>query len=95
MGPITFMGTGDGAWYEGVPGSGIGQSVTIRHDPPQVMRTINLTAGHATSDETHRDNGRIKKALDRDRRPREENRHPSRTRAKARRSRSRRRRWRG
>jgi hypothetical protein len=62
-GPDHLLGTGGGAWCEGVPGPGIGQSVTIHHDPPQVMRTINLTAGYATSDETYRNNGRIKKAL--------------------------------
>src|SRR6185312_8462296 len=28
-GPDHLMGTGDGAWCEGVPGPGIGQSVTI------------------------------------------------------------------
>lgn len=62
-GPDHLMGTGDGAWCEGVPGPGIGQSVTIHHDPPQVMRTINITSGYAKSDETWRNNGRVKKAL--------------------------------
>ena len=62
-GPDHLMGTGDGAWCEGVPGPGIGQNVTIHHDPPQVMRTINVTNGHARSNEIWRNNGRIKKAL--------------------------------
>jgi hypothetical protein len=56
-GPDHLMGTGDGAWCEGAPGPGIGQSVTIHHDPPQVMRTINVTAGYARSEETYRNNG--------------------------------------
>ncbi len=62
-GPAHLMGTGDGAWCEGVPGPGIGQSVMIHHDPPQVLRTVNVTAGYAQSDETYRNNGRVKKAL--------------------------------
>jgi len=62
-GPDHLMGTGDGAWCEGVPGPGIGQSVTIHHDPPQVLRTINVTAGYAKSDQTYRNNGRVEKAL--------------------------------
>ncbi len=62
-GPDHLMGNDDGAWCEGVPGPGIGQSVTIHHDPPQVMRTLYLTAGYAKSDEAYRNNGRVKKAL--------------------------------
>jgi hypothetical protein len=62
-GPDHLMGTGDGAWCEGVPGAGVGQSVTIHHDTPQLMRTINIVSGYAKSDETWRNNGRVKKAL--------------------------------
>jgi hypothetical protein len=62
-GPDHLMGTGDGAWCEGVAGPGIGQSVTIHQDPSQVMRTINVMNGYAKSDETFRNNGRVKKAL--------------------------------
>jgi hypothetical protein len=62
-GPDRLLGTSDGAWCEGVPGPGIGQTVTIHLDPPQVIRTIRITPGYAKSDETFRNNGRIKKAL--------------------------------
>jgi hypothetical protein len=62
-GPDHLMGTGDGAWCEGVAGPGIGQNVTIHQDPPQVMRTINVMTGYTKSEETFRNNGRVKTAL--------------------------------
>jgi hypothetical protein len=62
-GPDHLVGTGDGAWCEGVAGPGIGQSVTIHQDPTQVMRTINVLNGYTKSEDTFRNNGRVKKAL--------------------------------
>ncbi len=62
-GPGRLMGTTDGAWCEGVAGPGIGQSVTLHHDPRQFVRTIHVTAGYAKSDEAYRNNGRVKTAL--------------------------------
>jgi hypothetical protein len=62
-GPDRLLGTTDGAWCEGVAGPGVGQSVTLHHDPPQLVRTINVTAGYAKSDDAFRNNGRVKKAL--------------------------------
>jgi hypothetical protein len=62
-GPAHLMGTDDGAWCEGVAGPGVGQSVTLHHQPRQVVRTINVTAGYAKSDEAYRNNGRVKTAL--------------------------------
>ena len=62
-GPDHLMGTGDGAWCEGVAGAGIGQSVTLHHEPRQLLRTINVTAGYAKSEEAYRNNGRVKTAL--------------------------------
>ena len=62
-GPDHLMGNGDAAWCEGVPGPGVGQSVTIHHASPQLMRTINIIPGYSKSDETWRNNGRVKKAL--------------------------------
>ena len=62
-GPDHLMGTGDGAWCEGVPGPGVGESVTIHHASPQLMRTINIISGYSKSDETWRNNGRVRKAL--------------------------------
>ncbi|HLH89824.1 MAG TPA: hypothetical protein VKX28_15335 [Xanthobacteraceae bacterium] len=62
-GPDHLLATGDGAWCEGVAGPGIGQTVTLHQDPPQVMRTIMVMGGYSKSDETYRNNGRVKKAL--------------------------------
>lgn len=62
-GPDRLKGTTDGAWCEGVAGPGLGQSVTLHHDPRQLVRTINVTAGYAKSDEAYRNNGRVKTAL--------------------------------
>jgi hypothetical protein len=62
-GPDKLMATSEGAWCEGVAGPGIGQSVTVHHDPRQLLRTINVTNGYAKSDEAFRNNGRVKKAL--------------------------------
>jgi hypothetical protein len=62
-GPDRLMGTTDGAWCEGVPGPGIGQTITLYQNPASVMRTISIKAGYAKSEEAFRNNGRIKKAL--------------------------------
>jgi hypothetical protein len=62
-GPDRLTGTTDGAWCEGVAGPGIGQSVTLHHDPKQMVRTLNVTAGYAKSEDAYRDNGRVKTAL--------------------------------
>jgi hypothetical protein len=62
-GPDHLLGNGDAAWCEGVPGPGIGESVTIHHASPQLMRTINIIPGYSKADEAWRNNGRIKKAL--------------------------------
>jgi hypothetical protein len=62
-GPDRLLGTSDGAWCEGVAGAGIGQSVTLHHAPPQLVRTLHVTAGYAKSDDAYRSNGRVKTAL--------------------------------
>jgi hypothetical protein len=62
-GPAHLMGADDGAWCEGVAGPGTGQSVTLYHEPRQRVRTINVTAGYAKSEEVYRSNGRVKIAL--------------------------------
>jgi hypothetical protein len=62
-GPDKLLGTGDGAWCEGVAGPGIGQSVTVHLEPAQLLRTLHVTAGYAKSDESFRNNGRVKTAL--------------------------------
>jgi hypothetical protein len=51
-----------GAWCEGAPGPGIGQSITLHYEPPQVIGTIMITNGYAKSDATFRANGRVQRA---------------------------------
>jgi hypothetical protein len=62
-GPEHLNGTTDGGtWCEGVPGPGSGQSITLHHDPRQMIRTLNFTNGYAKSDDTFRNNGRVRSA---------------------------------
>jgi hypothetical protein len=63
---LDVTATGDsktvGAWCEGAPGPGIGQSITLHHEPPQVIGTILIMNGYAKSDATFRANGRVERA---------------------------------
>lgn len=61
-GPDQISGLGDGAWCEGVPGSGIGQSVTVHQNPAQVIGSLSFVNGYARTEQTFRNNGRVKRA---------------------------------
>jgi hypothetical protein len=51
------------AWCEGVPGPGIGESITQKLDGAYTARSVSITNGYAKSDEAFRGNGRIKSAV--------------------------------
>lgn len=51
-----------GAWCEGVPGPGIGQTVTVHQDPASVIGTVLIANGYAKTPQTYRANGRVKRA---------------------------------
>lgn len=61
-GPDQISGLGDGAWCEGVPGPGIGQSVTVHQNPAQVIGSMSFVNGYARTEQTFRNNGRVKRA---------------------------------
>src|SRR5262249_7839382 len=61
-GPEHLNGTTDGgAWCEGAPGSGAGQSITFHQKPANTIRTVMITNGYAKSGQSFRDNGRAKR----------------------------------
>ena len=63
-GPEHLSGTNTGgAWCEGGPGPGIGQTTTLHMKPPGHFRTVSLTNGYTKTDDTFRRNGRVKRAL--------------------------------
>jgi len=63
-GPEHLFGLTDGtAWCEGVPGPGIGETITLRLERRQAVRTLPLTNGYVKNRETFRANGRIKQAV--------------------------------
>lgn len=61
-GPDQITGLGDGAWCEGVPGPGIGQTVTVHQKPVTKIGTIMFVNGYAKTAQTFRANGRVKRA---------------------------------
>ena len=61
-GPDQITGFGEGAWCEGVPGPGIGQTITVHQKPQQVIGTVMITNGYAKTPQTFRANGRVKTA---------------------------------
>jgi len=63
-GPEHLFGLTDGAaWCEGVPGPGIGETITLRLERRQAVRTLSLTNGYAKNNDTFRANGRIRRAI--------------------------------
>jgi hypothetical protein len=61
-GPEHLTGTSDGAWCEGVPGPGAGQSVTFHQKPANMVGTVMITNGYARDEKSFRNNGRVKRA---------------------------------
>ncbi len=61
-GPDRMAGAGEGAWCEGVPGSGIGQSVIVHQQPEQTIGSMVFVNGYAKTAQTYRANGRVKQA---------------------------------
>jgi hypothetical protein len=62
-GPEHLNGTTDGgAWCEGTSGPGAGQSVTFHQNPANVVGKVMVTNGYARTEQTFRDNGRVKRA---------------------------------
>ena len=61
-GPDQITGLGEGAWCEGVPGPGIGQTVTVHQTPATKIGTIMFVNGYAKTAQTFRANGRVKRA---------------------------------
>jgi hypothetical protein len=60
-GPEHLIGSSGGAWCEGVPGHGVGQTITFHQSPAHVIATIVFVNGYAASEKTFRDNGRVKR----------------------------------
>ena len=61
-GPDQIYGLDDGAWCEGVPGPGIGQSVTVYQDPQMVIGSMMFANGYGKTPQTYRANGRVNQA---------------------------------
>ncbi len=61
-GPDQITGLGEGAWCEGVAGSGVGEAVTLYQDPPFVIGSLSFVNGYAKNAQTFRANGRVKRA---------------------------------
>jgi hypothetical protein len=61
-GPDQITGLGEAAWCEGVPGPGIGQTVTAHQTPVRKIGTIMFVNGYAKTAQTFRANGRVKRA---------------------------------
>lgn len=61
-GPDQITGLGEGAWCEGAPGPGIGQTVTVHQTPVRKIGTIMFVNGYAKTAQTFRANGRVKRA---------------------------------
>ena len=64
-GPLHLIGRTDDqhtAWCEGVPGPGLGETITEKLDGAYTARSLTITNGYAKSDEAFRGNGRIKSA---------------------------------
>lgn len=61
-GPDFLTGSGEGAWCEGAAGAGIGQTITLRQTPDQVIGSIVFANGYGKSAQAFRNNGRVKRA---------------------------------
>jgi len=62
-GPDRVNGSDEtGAWCEGVPGPGIGQTITVYQKPPEKVGTMMVVNGYAKSADTFQANGRVKRA---------------------------------
>jgi hypothetical protein len=61
-GPDQVTGAGEGAWCEGVTGSGIGEAIILYQDPPSVIGSFIFANGYGKNDQTFRANGRVKRA---------------------------------
>ena len=62
-GPERVSGSDEsGAWCEGVPGPGIGQTITVYQKPPEKVGTMMVVNGYAKSADTFQANGRVKRA---------------------------------
>jgi hypothetical protein len=60
FGPENLAATGDGAWCAANERA---QTITLHLNPPAPLRTVTITNGYAKSDETFRQNGRVKRAM--------------------------------
>jgi hypothetical protein len=62
-GPDRVSGSDEtGAWCEGVPGPGVGQTITVFQKPPEKVGTMMVVNGYAKSADTFQANGRVKRA---------------------------------
>jgi hypothetical protein len=61
-GPEHLNGTTDGAWCEGAPGPGVGQTVTFHQKPDNVVGSVMITNGYVKTEKAWGDNGRVKRA---------------------------------
>lgn len=60
-GPDKLDGISDGAWCEAAPDRGIGQWVSVTFGMPMTVDRVVLTNGYVRTDETFRNNGRVKR----------------------------------
>ena len=63
FGPESLAGTGDGAWCAGSESAGGTQTMTLHEEPNALIRAIDITNGFAKSEETFRQNSRVKRLL--------------------------------
>lgn len=61
-GPDKLGGGGNGAWCEGVAGSGVGQSITIYQKPANVIGSMSFVNGYSKTPALYRANGRVQQA---------------------------------
>lgn len=61
-GPQALSGSDGSAWCEGVPGPGIGQSITLHQKQDNVIGSLSFGNGYARSHALYRANGRVKQA---------------------------------
>jgi len=63
FGPEQLDGTGNSAWCSSSGNGGTRPVITLYEEPKATIRTINITNGNATSDESYRASARVKNAL--------------------------------
>ncbi len=62
-GPQHLNGSSDGgAWCEGVPGHGSGQTITDHLSPAMVIGSVVIVNGYGKSQSTFQENGRVRRA---------------------------------